>query len=201
MIACAPCRIITCWERALASLQALEAIEQAIKDKASRAELAKLCSTFYTIIPHAFGRMVPPVIADAESLQKKFDMLLVLGDIELAQGMQQGQEKKEQKVLLRRGSERENMGGGSLGWGEKVVGVIECDWNVIGMWIEHFELPLAVCSHILRCLCKPFGQNYLIGVNWGVSYVITTEDGKPIECNCSNVELVPLSVGEVIIGD
>eukprot|EP00731_Ephydatia_muelleri_P003429 Em0001g3429a len=76
---------------------ALEAIEQAIKDKASRAELAKLCSTFYTIIPHAFGRMVPPVIADAESLQKKFDMLLVLGDIELAQGMQQGQEKKEQK--------------------------------------------------------------------------------------------------------
>ena len=80
------------------SLQALEAIEQAIKDKASRAELAKLCSTFYTIIPHAFGRSTPPVIADAETLQKKFDMLVVLGDIEVAQGMQQGQEKKEQKV-------------------------------------------------------------------------------------------------------
>ena len=57
--------------------EALEAIEDALSSGASRARLAKLSSAFYTIIPHSFGRNVPPVIADSDHLQKKFDMLLV----------------------------------------------------------------------------------------------------------------------------
>ena len=55
-------------------------------------------------------------------------MLLVLGDIELAQGMQQGQEKKEQKVgVVPRGREMGYMGVAGRGvWqGEGNVGVAE----------------------------------------------------------------------------
>ena len=58
-------------------MQALEAIEDALDRSRPKAVLAELTSKFYTIIPHSFGRQVPPVIADEETLQKKFDMLLV----------------------------------------------------------------------------------------------------------------------------
>ncbi len=62
--------------------------------------MAELSSRFYTIIPHDFGRRIPPVMADHETLQKKFDMLLVLGDIEIAQGLKKEEEKREREVCL-----------------------------------------------------------------------------------------------------
>jgi len=61
----------------LPPLQALENIEKAIDAHKPRNTLADLTSKFYTIIPHDFGRRVPPVISDKETLQKKFDLLLV----------------------------------------------------------------------------------------------------------------------------
>jgi poly [ADP-ribose] polymerase len=48
-----------------------------LKTGASGSKLSELTSRFYTIIPHDFGRKVPSVIRDPETLQKKFDMLLV----------------------------------------------------------------------------------------------------------------------------
>ena len=57
--------------------QALEAVEAALDANAPRSKLAELTSKFYTIIPHDFGRKVPPPIVDKETLQKKFDMLMV----------------------------------------------------------------------------------------------------------------------------
>ena len=57
--------------------EALEQIEAAIKNKLSAGRLAELSSLFYTAIPHNFGRQRPPTISDAESLQKKMDMLTV----------------------------------------------------------------------------------------------------------------------------
>ena len=85
-------------------------MEAALNACAPRSRLAELTSKFYTIIPHDFGRRVPPPIVDQETLQKKFDMLLVrlqfeasvvimhsikvLGDIELAQGMQKKDETR-----------------------------------------------------------------------------------------------------------
>ena len=58
--------------------QVLEEIEPLISQKASnKQKLQQLSSRFYTIIPHDFGRRVPPVIDDEETLRKKFDMLLV----------------------------------------------------------------------------------------------------------------------------
>ena len=56
----------------------LEEIEPLMtKKSANRKQLQQLSSRFYTIIPHDFGRRVPPVIDDEETLRKKFDMLLV----------------------------------------------------------------------------------------------------------------------------
>jgi poly [ADP-ribose] polymerase len=63
-----------------------------------------LSSKFYTVIPQDFGRTVPPAINNEELLQKKYDMLMVLSDIELAQSMQEKAEKdantKESKVSV-----------------------------------------------------------------------------------------------------
>ena len=55
----------------------MEDIEEAIKTRKPMSTLNKLSSTFYTAIPHDFGRKVPPAISSAEMVQKKYDMLAV----------------------------------------------------------------------------------------------------------------------------
>ncbi len=65
----------------------LEDLEEAIK-KSKKSEIMNVTSHFYTVIPHSFGRRVPPVIDTLELLQKKMDMLNVLSDIELAVNME-----------------------------------------------------------------------------------------------------------------
>jgi poly [ADP-ribose] polymerase len=50
------------------------------------------------VIPHAFGRRVPPVIDTLELLTKKYEMLNVLGDIEIAQNMQKADTSKASKL-------------------------------------------------------------------------------------------------------
>ena len=67
--------------------EALEEIEKAIKT-GKTSKLNDLSSKFYTLIPHDFGRCVPPAIRTPEMVREKMDMLLVLGDIEAAQTMQ-----------------------------------------------------------------------------------------------------------------
>jgi poly [ADP-ribose] polymerase 2/3/4 len=72
--------------------EVLEELEDAIGSGRAK-PINDLSSRFYTLIPHAFGRRVPPPINTPDLLQKKFDMLNVLNDIEIALGM----EKKESK--------------------------------------------------------------------------------------------------------
>lgn len=58
--------------------EVLEEIEAALKAKPiSKAKLDELSSKFYTVIPQDFGRQRPPTIGDEETLQKKYDMLIV----------------------------------------------------------------------------------------------------------------------------
>ncbi|KAL8585846.1 hypothetical protein ACOMHN_040071 [Nucella lapillus] len=71
----------------------LEELEEAVAKKSPRNKLQALSSQFYTAVPHDFGRRTPPVIDNAEGVQMKYDMLAVLGDIELAQSMQKDKEK------------------------------------------------------------------------------------------------------------
>jgi len=79
----------------------LEKISAAITNKAPRGTFDKLCSEFYTVIPHAFGRRVPPIFSDPESVQQKKDMLSVLSDIALAQELT----KKGEKLDAEKGDE------------------------------------------------------------------------------------------------
>lgn len=76
----------------------LEELEEAIEKKKNKA-IEDVTSRFYTVIPHAFGRRVPPVIDTLELLQKKFDMLNVLNDIEIAVGMAKGDDGKSATKL------------------------------------------------------------------------------------------------------
>lgn len=64
--------------------EVLKELEDAIKKGKSGSVLADLSSRFYTLIPHSFGRQVPPVIKNAEVLKKKMQMLEALADIEIA---------------------------------------------------------------------------------------------------------------------
>ncbi|XP_029455379.1 protein mono-ADP-ribosyltransferase PARP3 isoform X2 [Rhinatrema bivittatum] len=80
--------------------EALEEIESTMQKSHSRSQLEELSSRFYTIIPHNFGRMRPPIIDTSEVIQNKKDMLLVLADIELAQNLQAEKVKEEKKEVL-----------------------------------------------------------------------------------------------------
>lgn len=72
--------------------EVLEELESAIDARSSK-RITDLSSRFYTLIPHAFGRKVPPPINTGDLLQKKFDMLNVLNDIEIALGMEDEESK------------------------------------------------------------------------------------------------------------
>ena len=56
--------------------EVLDDIEKVL-DKKKKGNLTELSSKFYTVIPHDFGRLIPPVIKDLEALRQKMDMLLV----------------------------------------------------------------------------------------------------------------------------
>jgi len=73
---------------------ALAEIEKVLK-KHKKGDIEALTSTFYTLVPHSFGRRRPPVINDLEHLQKKFDLLTVLNDIEIAQSLKDKAGKKK----------------------------------------------------------------------------------------------------------
>lgn len=78
-------------------LEGIEA-EMGAKPKPNKQKLEKLCSQFYTVIPHNFGRMRPPLIEDEETLKKKYDMLAVLGDIEIAQSIKAEKDKRSMEA-------------------------------------------------------------------------------------------------------
>jgi poly [ADP-ribose] polymerase len=79
--------------------EVLEDLETAIDAGKARA-INDLSSRFYTLIPHAFGRSVPPPIDTPDLLQKKFDMLNVLNDIEIALGLESKESAPSKKDLV-----------------------------------------------------------------------------------------------------
>ncbi|XP_076003403.1 protein mono-ADP-ribosyltransferase PARP3 [Genypterus blacodes] len=79
--------------------EALEALEAAINKNDRSARLEELSSTFFTTIPHNFGRNRPPVINDLEIIEKKKEMLMVLADIEIAQTLKSETEKAQDEMV------------------------------------------------------------------------------------------------------
>ena len=56
----------------------------AVLNGETKGDLKYLSSRFYTIIPHDFGRMVPPVIGTKQMLKQKLEMVESLADIQIA---------------------------------------------------------------------------------------------------------------------
>ncbi|KAJ8301262.1 hypothetical protein KUTeg_020249 [Tegillarca granosa] len=70
--------------------ECLDELEEALNKKKPKKTLMDLTSRFYTLIPHDFGRRVPPVIDNAETLREKMDMLLILETYTKETGNQSG---------------------------------------------------------------------------------------------------------------
>lgn len=81
-------------------LESLIDIEEAIKNNKPRKVLMDLSSKFYTLVPHDFGRMIPPVMDNAQIVQEKKEVMLTLSDIELTQSLQKEKANKSIHPLL-----------------------------------------------------------------------------------------------------
>ncbi|MCL4136266.1 UNVERIFIED_CONTAM: hypothetical protein GTU68_062313, partial [Idotea baltica] len=81
----------------LKGLEVLIDIEKELNGKRNHQTLQNLSSKFYTVVPHSFGRSVPPVINLLSIVDQKKDMMMTLTDIEIAQSLQK--EKIEDQSL------------------------------------------------------------------------------------------------------
>ena len=59
-----------------------------------------LSNTFFTLIPHAFGRARPPVIQNNDMLKKEIELLESLSDMKDASGIMKGDDKDAEKINL-----------------------------------------------------------------------------------------------------
>lgn len=60
------------------------ALAQSKYEKPLQEALNDLTSKYYTVIPHDFGRMRPPMIDSEEALKKEIQLVETLGDMEIA---------------------------------------------------------------------------------------------------------------------
>lgn len=58
-----------------------------------KSELKHLSSEFYTLIPHDFGRSLPPTIDTMDEVKLKIDLLEVLADVEISQKLEHEKNK------------------------------------------------------------------------------------------------------------
>ncbi|TYZ66034.1 hypothetical protein PybrP1_011330 [[Pythium] brassicae (nom. inval.)] len=65
----------------------------ASKIRTLKSELKDLTSDFFTLIPHDFGRALPPVIDSMAEVKLKIDLLEVLADVEISLKLQQEKRK------------------------------------------------------------------------------------------------------------
>ncbi|GAB9473832.1 poly polymerase catalytic domain containing protein [Globisporangium polare] len=68
----------------------------ASKIRKLKTELKQLSSEFYTLIPHDFGRSLPPAIDTMAEVKLKIDLLEVLSDVEISQKLQREKRKSQQ---------------------------------------------------------------------------------------------------------
>jgi len=60
--------------------------------------LQDLSSQFYTVVPHSFGRKLPPVLKTKQQVKEKLDMCAALADIQVAQKILQQVEVTENPI-------------------------------------------------------------------------------------------------------
>lgn len=73
----------------------LNQLEDEVNGRARQNALTELSSRYYTLIPHNFGRRRPPVINSQAMVQKEYDLVNVIGDIEKAQSIIKESDEKQ----------------------------------------------------------------------------------------------------------
>eukprot|EP01113_Clastostelium_recurvatum_P012377 TRINITY_DN1642_c0_g1_i2.p1 TRINITY_DN1642_c0_g1~~TRINITY_DN1642_c0_g1_i2.p1 ORF type:complete len:381 (+),score=131.70 TRINITY_DN1642_c0_g1_i2:139-1143(+) len=76
-----------------------ETIQGAGPGGPSKAKLADCANRFYTLIPHDFGALAPPIIDNLEVVKKKMSLLEALVDLEIATTLMAEAEKSSDPVL------------------------------------------------------------------------------------------------------
>ena len=100
-----------------AGFKALLAVEEALK--AGRSEdVMRLCSVFYTFIPHAAGRNRLPMLGLGD-IQKKKDMLNVLADVGAAVEAAVAATRRSQRLQEKNGGKAGSTKGGTKGGKKK----------------------------------------------------------------------------------
>jgi poly [ADP-ribose] polymerase len=62
--------------------------------------LATLTSRYYTIIPHVFGRHIPPIIDNVDRLKKEAELIESLGEMEIATEIINNVSDTQQTLLI-----------------------------------------------------------------------------------------------------
>jgi poly [ADP-ribose] polymerase len=92
----------------------------------SKDTLATLTSRYYTIIPHVFGRHVPPIIDNVDRLKKEAELIESLGEMEIATEIINNVSDARQTSLIQQVAGLQKHGG------ERI--------NVIDQHFESFQL-------------------------------------------------------------
>ena len=70
------------------------------RDPEERQRIMELSNLYYSLIPHAFGRHVPPVIRTVEMLKLEVDLLESLSDMSIAEDIMKGATKTTSEVHI-----------------------------------------------------------------------------------------------------
>lgn len=135
----------------------LAKLDEEIKSgKPNRANLLQFSSDFFTAIPHSFGRNQPPVLSQAEEVQRKFDLLNTLSDIELANSLMEN-EKADGDVV----DDPLDAKYKTLNCGLEYVDPSSDEWKTIKKYVDNTRSGNQVeLAEVFRVDRKPEGKRF-----------------------------------------
>jgi poly [ADP-ribose] polymerase len=135
----------------------LAKLDEEIKSgKPNRANLIQFSSDFFTAIPHSFGRNQPPVLSQAEEVQRKFDLLNTLSDIELANSLMEN-EKADGDVV----DDPLDAKYKTLNCGLEYVDPSSDEWKTIKKYVDNTRSGNQVeLAEVFRVDRKPEGKRF-----------------------------------------
>lgn len=98
----------------------------------------ELTNSYYTVIPHSFGRNRPPMISSDETLKKEVELLESLSDMEIANEIMKDANISDEMGNVAHPLDRQYAG---LGMQEMTPRKYPCDLAKIGTYLEQWTIP------------------------------------------------------------
>ncbi|PVH96833.1 PARP-domain-containing protein [Periconia macrospinosa] len=86
--------------RGFQALKDLAALLNVTQTASTRSDIEHLSNTYYSVIPHNFGRSRPPIIQDANTLKRELDLLDSLGDMKEAAALMKKELSSSDNISL-----------------------------------------------------------------------------------------------------